>query len=139
MFTIVKIIVSAAIIGIITEISRRSPSYGGLIAALPIVSMLSMVWLYIQGEGDIKSFCIQRGFRHPLHNHYAGHYRHRPSPFTVFHCRIRAWSYRMAGFLVCSGFYRKTYKQSAISTLALVCKYEELKKQGYPCLKSDSD
>ncbi|AKF77060.1 MULTISPECIES: DUF3147 family protein [Bacillus] len=50
MFTIVKIIVSAAIIGIITEISRRSPSYGGMIAALPIVSMLSMVWLYIQGE-----------------------------------------------------------------------------------------
>lgn len=50
MFTIIKIIVSAAIIGIITEISRRSPSYGGIIAALPIVSMLSMVWLYIQGE-----------------------------------------------------------------------------------------
>ncbi|MEC1826762.1 DUF3147 family protein [Bacillus velezensis] len=55
MFTIVKIIVSAAIIGIITEISRRSPSYGGIIAALPIVSMLSMVWLYIQGETETLS------------------------------------------------------------------------------------
>ncbi|KXZ13429.1 DUF3147 family protein [Bacillus nakamurai] len=50
MFTIVKIIVSAVIIGAITEIARRNPNHGGIIAALPIVSMLSIVWLYIQGE-----------------------------------------------------------------------------------------
>jgi hypothetical protein len=50
MFTIVKIIVSAIIIGVITEVSRRFPSQGGIIAALPIVSVLSIIWLYIQGE-----------------------------------------------------------------------------------------
>ncbi|CAH0277829.1 hypothetical protein SRABI96_03886 [Peribacillus sp. Bi96] len=50
MFTIVKIIVSAIIIGVITEISRRYPNQGGIIAALPIVSVLSILWLYIQGE-----------------------------------------------------------------------------------------
>lgn len=47
MFMIIKIIVFAVIIGIIIEILRRSLSYGGIIVVLLIVSMLSMVWLYI--------------------------------------------------------------------------------------------
>lgn len=50
MYVIIKIIASAFIIGIVTEVSRRFPSYGGIIAALPLVSLLSIVWLYVQGE-----------------------------------------------------------------------------------------
>ncbi|WP_026692039.1 DUF3147 family protein [Peribacillus kribbensis] len=50
MFTIVKILISAIIIGTITEFSRRYPQQGGIIAALPIVSLLSILWLYTQGE-----------------------------------------------------------------------------------------
>ncbi|SDC08059.1 DUF3147 family protein [Shouchella lonarensis] len=50
MFFFLKIIVSAVIIAVITEISRRSPTYGGLIAALPLVSLLSLFWLTIQSE-----------------------------------------------------------------------------------------
>ena len=50
MYVIMKIIASAIVIGIVTEVSRRFPSYGGIIAALPLVSLLSIVWLYVQGE-----------------------------------------------------------------------------------------
>ncbi|CEG26189.1 DUF3147 family protein [Bacillus sp. B-jedd] len=50
MFTIVKIFVSAVIIAVITEFSRRYPTQGGIIAALPIVSILSILWLHVQGE-----------------------------------------------------------------------------------------
>lgn len=50
MFTIVKVVISAVIIGVVTEISRKSPTYGGIIAALPIVSLLSLIWIYVQGE-----------------------------------------------------------------------------------------
>ncbi|ETI65984.1 DUF3147 family protein [Neobacillus vireti] len=50
MFAIVKILISAIIIGVITEFSRRYPQQGGIIAALPIVSLLSILWLYTQGE-----------------------------------------------------------------------------------------
>jgi hypothetical protein len=50
MFTLVKIIVSAIIIGIVTEVARRYPTFGGIIAALPLVSLLSLFWLYFQGE-----------------------------------------------------------------------------------------
>lgn len=45
-----KIFASAIVIGVVTEISRRYPSYGGILAALPLVSLLSIIWLYVQGE-----------------------------------------------------------------------------------------
>ncbi|MEH6942254.1 DUF3147 family protein [Bacillus sp. JJ722] len=50
MYVVAKIMVSAIVIGIVTEVSRRFPSYGGIIAALPLVSLLSIIWLYVQGE-----------------------------------------------------------------------------------------
>lgn len=50
MYVIMKIIASAIVIGVVTEISRRFPSHGGIIAALPLVSLLSIIWLYVQGE-----------------------------------------------------------------------------------------
>lgn len=34
-----KVIISALIIGFVTEISKRHPTYGGIIAALPLVSL----------------------------------------------------------------------------------------------------
>ncbi|UTR13145.1 DUF3147 family protein [Salipaludibacillus sp. LMS25] len=50
MYVTIKIVTSAAIIAIITEIARRFPLYGGVIAALPLVSLLSIIWLSVQGE-----------------------------------------------------------------------------------------
>ena len=50
MFVVMKIIASAIVIGVVTEVSRRFPSYGGVLAALPLVSLLSIIWLYVQGE-----------------------------------------------------------------------------------------
>lgn len=52
MYLLTKILVSAVIIGIVTEIARRFPTYGGVIAALPLVSLLSIIWLYVQGESS---------------------------------------------------------------------------------------
>jgi hypothetical protein len=50
MFTFFKILVSAIIIAGVTTISKKYPTYGGIVAALPLVSLLSLFWLYIQGE-----------------------------------------------------------------------------------------
>ena len=50
MYTVIKIFSSAIIIGIVTELARRFPTYGGIIAALPLVSLLSIIWLTIQGQ-----------------------------------------------------------------------------------------
>jgi hypothetical protein len=50
MYIVMKIMVSAIVIGVVTEVARRFPSYGGIVAALPLVSLLSIIWLYFQGE-----------------------------------------------------------------------------------------
>jgi hypothetical protein len=50
MFALVKVIVSAVLICVITEVAKIYPKFGGMIAALPLVSLLSLCWLYVQGE-----------------------------------------------------------------------------------------
>jgi hypothetical protein len=37
---------SGIIIAIVSEIAKRSPGLGGLIASLPLVSVLGMIWLW---------------------------------------------------------------------------------------------
>lgn len=60
MYLLLKIISSAVIIGIVTEFARRFPVYGGIVAALPLVSILSIIWLKIQGEStqNINQFTL---------------------------------------------------------------------------------
>ncbi|MFD9364880.1 DUF3147 family protein [Priestia megaterium] len=41
---------SALIIAGVTEMAKRVPTYGGIVAALPIVSLLSIIWLSVPGE-----------------------------------------------------------------------------------------
>lgn|SRR6478735_7029041 len=50
MYSIIKILMSALIIAGVTEMAKRVPTYGGIVAALPIVSLLSIIWLSVQGE-----------------------------------------------------------------------------------------
>jgi hypothetical protein len=50
-YYIVKVVLSAVLIVVVSEIAKRSTFLGGLIASLPIVSLLAFVWLYV----DTKS------------------------------------------------------------------------------------
>ena len=45
-FLILKALLSGAIITAISEVSKRFPGLGGLIASLPLVSVLGMMWLW---------------------------------------------------------------------------------------------
>ena len=36
---------SGVIIAVVSEVSRRAPTLGGLIVSLPLVSMLAILWL----------------------------------------------------------------------------------------------
>jgi hypothetical protein len=60
MYTIVKILISAVVIGIVTEVAKKYPAQGGIIAALPLVTILSIIWLSVQGEssGTISTFLL---------------------------------------------------------------------------------
>ncbi len=55
MFNIfLKITISAFIITIVSEIAKKDTIIAGLIASIPLVSILSIVWLYIDTK-DIES------------------------------------------------------------------------------------
>ena len=47
----VKAIISGIIIAAVSEIAKRSPGFGALVASLPLVSILGMMWLW-RDTGD---------------------------------------------------------------------------------------
>ena len=52
-YTILKFGISAALIVGVSEIAKRSSFFGGLLASLPLVSLLAMIWLY-RDTGDTQ-------------------------------------------------------------------------------------
>ena len=57
-FFVVKTLVSAVIIAGVSELAKRLPSLGGLIAAMPLTTLLTLIWLYTDtGDYDLaRSF-----------------------------------------------------------------------------------
>ena len=46
LYLIIKSLISGLMIGIISEIARKLPGLGGLIASLPLISILGILWLW---------------------------------------------------------------------------------------------
>jgi len=45
-YLVVKAVISAILIVAVSEVAKRSPAFGALIASLPLVSVLGMIWLW---------------------------------------------------------------------------------------------
>ncbi len=43
---VLKAVISAILIVAVSEVAKRSPAFGALIASLPLVSVLGMIWLW---------------------------------------------------------------------------------------------
>ncbi|MGH9547753.1 MAG: DUF3147 family protein, partial [Terriglobales bacterium] len=54
LYLVLKIGLSAIIVGAVSEIARRYPSWGGLVASLPLTSLLAMLWLW-RDTGDVEA------------------------------------------------------------------------------------
>ena len=50
LYLAIKAVVSAIIIVIVSETARRNPGAGALIASLPLISVLGMIWLWRDTE-----------------------------------------------------------------------------------------
>lgn len=55
MHPVLKILITAVLIVIISEVSKRTGYLGGLIASLPLVSYLSIIWLYVERDNEAKA------------------------------------------------------------------------------------
>ena len=53
LYLILKAAISGVLVMVISEVARRSPGIGGLIASLPLVSVLAIIWLW-RDTSDIE-------------------------------------------------------------------------------------
>ncbi len=60
-YYVVKVAISALLIVAIAEISKRSSLAGALLASVPLVSVLAMVWLYIDTRDGERVAALASG------------------------------------------------------------------------------
>jgi len=46
LYLLIKAAISGVIVAAVSEIARRYPGWGGLVASLPLTSLLAMLWLW---------------------------------------------------------------------------------------------
>ncbi len=51
---IIKYLITAALVVVISEVAKRSDKLGGLVASLPLVTFLALIWLYVEKQPDEK-------------------------------------------------------------------------------------
>ena len=56
-----KTILSAIIIVVVTEVAKRSGLVGGLIKSLPLISLISFIWLYTETRDTAKVAALSVG------------------------------------------------------------------------------
>ncbi|MEW6762472.1 MAG: DUF3147 family protein [Pseudomonadota bacterium] len=51
---ITKYLLTAAVVVLVSEAAKRSDRFGGFIAALPLITLLTLVWLYIENQPQAR-------------------------------------------------------------------------------------
>jgi hypothetical protein len=51
---ITKYFLTAAVVVLVSELAKRSDKLGGFVAALPLVTVLALIWLYVENQSQEK-------------------------------------------------------------------------------------
>ena len=51
---VTKYLITAAVVVLVSEVAKRSDRLGGLLAALPLVTVLALIWLYVERQPQSK-------------------------------------------------------------------------------------
>ena len=54
MFLVVKYLITAAVVVLVSEVAKRSDKLGALVSALPLVTFLVLIWLYVEQQSEEK-------------------------------------------------------------------------------------
>ena len=54
LYLVAKVFFTAIIIVLVSEVAKKSDQYGGLLAALPLTTVLIIFWMYFEGATDSK-------------------------------------------------------------------------------------
>jgi len=53
-YLIIKYSITASLVVIISEVAKRSDRFGALIGSLPLVTFLTLIWLYLEKQSSEK-------------------------------------------------------------------------------------
>jgi uncharacterized membrane protein (GlpM family) len=51
---VTKYFLTAAVVVLVSELAKRSDKLGGFVAALPMVTVLALIWLYVENQSAEK-------------------------------------------------------------------------------------
>ncbi|MFZ6686716.1 DUF3147 family protein [Undibacterium sp. SXout11W] len=51
---IIKYLLTSAVVVAVSELAKRSDKIGGLVAALPLVTLLALIWLQLENQSQAK-------------------------------------------------------------------------------------
>ena len=54
LWLVTKYLITAAVVVLVSEVAKRSDRLGGLLAALPLVTVLALIWLYVERQPQTK-------------------------------------------------------------------------------------
>jgi hypothetical protein len=60
LYLLIKAAISGVLVAAISELARRYPGWGGLLASLPLTALLAMIWLY-RDSGDSERVAALAG------------------------------------------------------------------------------
>lgn len=49
-----KYVITAAVVVVVSEAAKRSDKLGGFLGALPLVTVLALIWLYVENQPQAK-------------------------------------------------------------------------------------
>ncbi|NOU24539.1 MAG: DUF3147 family protein [Methylotenera sp.] len=53
-YIVMKYLITAGLVVLISELAKRSDKLGALVASLPLVTLLTLIWLYIEQQPTSK-------------------------------------------------------------------------------------
>ena len=53
-YLIIKYFITAAVVVLVSEFAKSSDKLGGLVAALPLVTVLTLIWLFVEKQPTTK-------------------------------------------------------------------------------------
>lgn len=54
MYVLLKYLVTAGVVVAVSELAKRSDKLGALVASLPLVTILTLIWLYVERQPAAK-------------------------------------------------------------------------------------
>lgn len=51
---VIKYLLTAAVVVLVSEFAKRSDKLGGFVAALPLVTLLALIWLHVEDQPQEK-------------------------------------------------------------------------------------